>query len=92
MNLAAARASPRARRRAFDELPRSGMDRRGPGGPQRWRVTHLVIGVIGDDWRRQCELIAQARALLGGTGQLTAQLLAGSGPENSVLTQAEGMS
>jgi alkanesulfonate monooxygenase SsuD/methylene tetrahydromethanopterin reductase-like flavin-dependent oxidoreductase (luciferase family) len=26
---------------------------------------HLVLGVIGGDWRRQCELIAEARALLG---------------------------
>lgn len=25
---------------------------------------HLVLGVIGGDWRRQCELIAEARALL----------------------------
>ena len=25
---------------------------------------HLVLGVVGDDWRRQCELIAEARALL----------------------------
>jgi hypothetical protein len=25
---------------------------------------HLVLGIIGDDWRRQCELIAEARALL----------------------------
>jgi hypothetical protein len=26
---------------------------------------HLVLGVIGGGWRRQCELIAEARALLG---------------------------
>lgn len=26
---------------------------------------HLVLGIIGGDWQRQCELIAEARALLG---------------------------
>jgi alkanesulfonate monooxygenase SsuD/methylene tetrahydromethanopterin reductase-like flavin-dependent oxidoreductase (luciferase family) len=26
---------------------------------------HLVLGVIGGDWQEQCELIAEARALLG---------------------------
>jgi alkanesulfonate monooxygenase SsuD/methylene tetrahydromethanopterin reductase-like flavin-dependent oxidoreductase (luciferase family) len=26
-------------------------------------ASHLVLGIIGDNWRRQCELIAEARAL-----------------------------
>lgn len=26
---------------------------------------HLVLGLIGEDWRQQCELLAEARALLG---------------------------
>jgi hypothetical protein len=25
---------------------------------------HLVLGIVGQDWLRQCELIAEARALL----------------------------
>jgi alkanesulfonate monooxygenase SsuD/methylene tetrahydromethanopterin reductase-like flavin-dependent oxidoreductase (luciferase family) len=28
-------------------------------------VAHLVLGTFAGDWRRQCELIAEARALLG---------------------------
>ena len=27
-------------------------------------ANHLVVGIIGDDWRRQCELLAEARTLL----------------------------
>ena len=27
-------------------------------------ATHAVLGVIGDDWQRQCELLAETRALL----------------------------
>ncbi len=26
-------------------------------------ATHLVLGLIGDDWRTQCELLAQAKTL-----------------------------
>ena len=29
-------------------------------------ASHLVVGVIGDGWPRQCELLAEARALLDG--------------------------
>lgn len=28
-------------------------------------ATHLVLGPVGEDWARQCELIVEARALLG---------------------------
>ena len=28
-------------------------------------VSHLILGVIGDDWRHQCELIAETRELAG---------------------------
>jgi hypothetical protein len=34
------------------------------GSPARAAADHLVLGIIGDDWLRQCELIAEARALL----------------------------
>jgi hypothetical protein len=25
---------------------------------------HLVLGIVGDHWKRQCDLIAEARELL----------------------------
>jgi hypothetical protein len=36
----------------FDEYRRAG-------------ARHLVLGILGDDWERQCELLAEARVVLG---------------------------
>jgi alkanesulfonate monooxygenase SsuD/methylene tetrahydromethanopterin reductase-like flavin-dependent oxidoreductase (luciferase family) len=32
---------------------------------QRAGAAHLVLGILGDDWERQCELLADARVVLG---------------------------
>ena len=29
-------------------------------------AAHIVVDLIGDDWREQCALLAQAKSLLGG--------------------------